>query len=228
MVANRGVICLIQLRASGLIADHVDVDQRHREFREHRWTRLPAVLEPRLLQYVGASIDRDAWSAHFEEGFDAHEVLSANAAAVKLLQFLTNWPSFLSVAGTITGAGPLTWFGGRMYRMRPHARHYDDWHSDNVEGRLFALSINLSPRPYQGGSLQIRRRGDNTPHIEIANTGTGDAILFDIADDLVHRVTDIEGTEPRIAFAGWFNATAPSLADRLRSIVAATGGHSSS
>jgi hypothetical protein len=218
---------MIQLRASGLIANCVAVDQRQREFREHRWTRLPAVLEPRLLQYIRASIDRDAWSAHFEEGFDAHEVLDANAAAVKLLQFLTNWPSFLSVVGKITTAGPLTWFGGRMYRMRPDARHYDDWHSDNVEGRLSAMSINLSPRPYRGGSLQLRRRGD-TAHVEIANTVAGDAILFDISDDLVHRVTDIEGTEPRIAFAGWFNATAPSLADRLRSIAAATGGQSSS
>ena len=218
---------MIQLRASGLIADREEVEQRRRELHENGWTRLPAVLEPRLLQYVHDGIDQGPWEPYFKEGFDSNEVLIPSAA-LRLLQFVTNWPTFLAVMSDIIGASPLTWFGGRVYRMRPDAGHHDDWHSDNIDGRLSAFSLNLSPRPYQGGLLQIRRRGANSPHVEIANTAAGDAILFDISDDLVHRVTDVQGTEPKIAFAGWFNATLPSLADRLRSTSPSAGAPSSS
>ena len=108
--------------------------------------------------------------------------------------------------------------------MSPDAGHYDAWHTDNADGRLAVLSINLSPRGYQGGLLQMRERGSEQVITEIANTGIGDALLFRISENLLHRVTGVEGAEPKTAFAGWFSATAPSFADRLRGLESRTVG----
>ena len=216
---------MIQLRANGLIADAIDVEQRRREFHSIGWTRFPALLEPRLVRCVQEGLDQNPWDDYFKAGFDSNEILTPSPP-LRLLQFVTNWPAFLALIGEITAAGPLTWFGGRVYRMRPGVGHHDDWHDDNIDGRLSAMSLNLSPRPYQGGLLQIRRRGTDSPHVEVANTVAGDAILFQVSDALVHRVTDIQGTEPKVAFAGWFNATLPSLMDRLRANPSPAEAHS--
>lgn len=37
-----------------------------------------------------------------------------------------------------------------------------DWHSDDEQDRLIALSINLGRSPYEGGVLQIRRASGAT------------------------------------------------------------------
>lgn len=39
---------------------------------------------------------------------------------------------------------------------------------------------------------------------EVHNTGFGDALLFRISEKLTHRVQDVTGDNPKIAFAGWF------------------------
>lgn len=39
---------------------------------------------------------------------------------------------------------------------------------------------------------------------EVRNTGFGDALLFRISENLVHRVQGVTGEHPKIAFAGWF------------------------
>lgn len=208
---------MIQLRTSGLIADRVDVEQRRREFCANGWVRLANLLDPRLLQFIGSAIDRGCWTPFEQQGFDSNEVLVPNAA-VELLQFVTNWPAFLSLVSEISGSDRLTWFGGRIYRMRSDAGHHDGWHTDFVDDRVAAFTLNVSLESYDGGLLQIKRRGAAAPHAEIANQTFGDAILFHISDDLLHRVTEVTGTAPKVAYAGWFSATAPSFADRLRSL----------
>src|SRR5207237_8656272 len=101
------------------------------------------------------------------------------------------------------------------YRMTPNSSHHDAWHTDNTDGRLVAMSLNLSPQVYEGGVFQMRERESEQFLVEFANCGLGDAILFPISENLVHRVTEVQGNEPKTAFSGWFNATAPSFQARL-------------
>ena len=95
---------------------------------------------------------------------------------------------------------------GRVYRMIPGSGHYDSWHSDMIGHRMIGMSINLSPEPYSGGVFQLRERDSEQILYEVANTGLGDAILFRLADHLQHRITDVDGTIPKTAFAGWFQS----------------------
>jgi 2OG-Fe(II) oxygenase superfamily len=70
---------------------------------------------------------------------------------------------------------------------------------------LLALSINLGKQSYEGGVLEIRRH-KSQESVQVVNTEFGDAILFRLADYLEHRVTNVEGTVPKTAFAGWFRS----------------------
>ena len=56
--------------------------------------------------------------------------------------------------------------------------HSDSWHDDDGDGRMVALSLNLSTNGYRGGVLQIRDKQSGEILHEVANTGFGDAIVF--------------------------------------------------
>jgi hypothetical protein len=80
------------------------------------------------------------------------------------------------------------------------------------------MSVNLSPQVYEGGALQLKLRHSDEILQEVRNTGLGDAILFRISKDLVHRVQGVTGEHPKIAFAGWFltgEDLLPSMAKKL-------------
>jgi hypothetical protein len=72
--------------------------------------------------------------------------------------------------------------------------------------RLITMSVNLSPKPYAGGILQLREERSEEILAEIANTGLGDALFFRISPELKHRVSPVEGVLPKTAYAGWFQA----------------------
>jgi hypothetical protein len=120
------------------------------------------------------------------------------------LLLLTNEPRFLDFVKTMTQSPEIQSFSGSVGRRLPAAGHDDAWHSDAVDGRLAAMSVNLSREPYEGGVLQIREEPEGRIVYERANTGPGDAVLFKIDRGLKHRVTPPEGHAPRTAYAGWF------------------------
>lgn len=169
--------------------------------------RLPGLLASQLLEVVldrfalGAWIDND----HVEEyeGI-GREVILRDAVAFNLLHLVTNTPEFLGLVREMTGCDAITRFEGRVYRMIPGTDHYDSWHSDALGGRLVGMSLNLGVRPCVGGALQLRQREGTDILREIRNPVPGDAVLFRISEELMHRVERVEGTEPRTAFAGWF------------------------
>src|SRR5262249_32806614 len=134
------------------------------------------------------------------------ELSSANDVVLSLLHLLTNDPGLFQTIQQITGCGPIGCFTGRVYRMVPGEDHYDSWHNDMVEDRMVAMSIKLSSELYLGGILQIRdRRSQRIVH-EVANLGLGDGIVFRLDHSLQHRITNVEGTVPKTAFAGWFRS----------------------
>lgn len=132
----------------------------------------------------------------------------------------------LSFVEAMTGCGHIGSFAGRVYRLAPEVGNYDSWHDDLGANRLVAMSVNLSTEPYSGGLLQIRHHESKRIVREVANTGVGDAILFQLASALEHRVTDIEGTVPKTASAGWFRS-APEYMRRSASFRRAPTEHQS-
>jgi hypothetical protein len=125
---------------------------------------------------------------------------------LNLMHLLTNDPTFFQLIQRITGCGRIGCFTGRVYRMMQGCGHYDSWHDDVTEDRMLAMSINLSSGTYSGGILQIRDSNSHRLIHQVANVGFGDGIIFRIASSLEHRVTLVDGTAPKTAFAGWFRS----------------------
>ena len=205
---------MIQLRKAGLVAHREDVQRFRSQFEEKHFVKLPGLLDPQLLSLVLSYIVQGQWQESAELGFYSESILE-NCAAPGLLQFVGNTPKFLETISEITRCDALTWFVGRVYRMRPNIDHTDKWHDDDADGRLIGMSLNLSPRGFEGGLFQMREAKSRRMLVEIANTGLGDAILFRLSHDFQHRVTEVRTGAPKTAFAGWFSSTKESMGERL-------------
>jgi hypothetical protein len=127
--------------------------------------------------------------------------------AADLLLFAMNDPRLFSAVAELTGCDRISSFAGRVYRIEPSSGQGLEWHDDRGDpGRLLAISINLGREPFQGGVLEIRDRRTGDIVHRSANTGRGDAVVFRIGEHLEHRVSPVEGTTSRTAYAGWFSS----------------------
>jgi hypothetical protein len=88
--------------------------------------------------------------------------------------------------------------------MVPGAGHVSPWHDDAIQGRIAAFTVNLSPRPFEGARLQVKRVADDQLITEIGDLEFGDAVLIEISRDYQHRNSPLEGSTPKTSFAGFF------------------------
>ena len=197
---------MIQLTRQGtqVTADPEELTELAGAFARQHYLRLPSLIEPGLLDQVGRELEQVSFGEHFHAGGTEQKLL--NMRITGLLNFLANNRTLFQAIQTVTSCGVIGCFVGRVYRMAPTREHYGLWHDDSVHGRLIALSINLSPDKYSGGVLQLRERSSRRIIAEIPNTGWGDCVIFRIADSLEHRITNVSGKFPKIAFAGWFKS----------------------
>ena len=182
-----------------------DVEWLAAEFKRRHCIRVTQLLDPPLLAAVQKHIQGAEFVARTHDGIGVEQCMAQNAVG-GLLHFLLNQPGLFRLVETITRCGAIGCFAGRVYRMHPGEGHYDSWHNDAGEGRLIGMSLNLSTALFAGSAFQLRERGSKQVLCEVANTGFGDAILFRIAPELQHRITELEGNVPKTAFAGWFQS----------------------
>lgn len=145
----------------------------------------------------------------------------ADNSILAMLVLLANDSRLLTFVRSITACAPIGCFDGRVYRMRG-VGHFGRWHSDTGVDRLIGMSVNLSETAYEGGRFELRSADSDHVVWQITNTGPGDAVMFRISDDLVHRVTAVRGDNPRTAFAGWFQSR-PDFLSLLKSNTARRG-----
>jgi hypothetical protein len=206
---------LIQLTRNGLITESPEIAGLRAEFDSVHCVRLPRLLEPSLFRFIEQRLQQGGWETRVHSDV-AQEYTLHDSPALNLLHFITNLPDFRNLIQEVTGCSPLKRFHGRIYRMAAAAGHYDHWHDDNFNNRLVGMSLNLSSRPFRGGLFQLRERESERILAEIANTERGSGLIFRIADHLQHRISNMEGDEPKTAFAGWFRPDLPELFEELR------------
>jgi hypothetical protein len=205
---------VLQLTRRGLVWDDAHGPRLFDEFHQHQSVRLPAFLEPALVDVVLRGIERGEFAERRHEDFAVEQTMRHHDC-LDLLHFLVNDERLFRVVERLAGSVPVRIFAGRIYRNLP-ARHEARWHSDTTHDREIGMSLNLSTSPYAGGVFEIRRADNGHVLNAIANVGLGDAFLFRISEALEHRVTPVEGSVPKTAFAGWFS-TAPDYVAALRS-----------
>jgi hypothetical protein len=195
---------MIQLTRTGFVCD-ADVGALRNQFERAQFLRLPKLIDAGLTRIILGRIEAGKWDETLDP-VGSREVVCGDAAAVAAAKFAANTPGFLRVIREITGCDAIVRFNGRIYRMVPGGGHYDVWHDDWGNGRLIGMSVNLGTRPYYGGVFQFRKIDTTEILGELPNTGLGDAILFGLSEGLEHRITPMEGTEPKTALAGWFES----------------------
>jgi hypothetical protein len=197
-VTRRGTELSSSTEALGALRD---------QFEQHHFFLLPGLLEPELLDLIQRQIDLGEFRERVHEDIDSNkELCLTESAAFSALLFLMNDEKLFHVIQSITQCDQINSFEGRVYRVNSGDGHHDSWHNDIGEDRLVGMSLNLSREIYAGGVLQIRNRDSGALVSEAANTGSGDAVVFRLSRDLQHRITEVEGSAAKTAFAGWFRA----------------------
>lgn len=198
---------MIQLTRSGAVVDATpgQIETLQQQFAEHHFILLPHLVSYDVLNILLEQIQAAQFVPRDDAGI-AHESWLPDGVAKGTLTFLMSSPGFLAFIEQVTGRKSIAVPSGRIYRFAPLEQHHDDWHNDIIPGqnRVLAFSINLSPVPFEGGELVIRESKSKTVLAEIANTGLGNAVIFRVDQNLEHRVSQVQGNNPRTAFAGWF------------------------
>jgi hypothetical protein len=205
---------ILQLTRHGAVWRDAEgtIPRLRQQFSDRHCVRLPALIEPSLLERIHVEVGRAAFRELAHGEIATELAMVQPSACVGLLHFLVNDSRMYRLIEDVSQCRPIRRFFGRIYRRLPNGSHHDSWHSDVHDERQIGMSVNLSTDIYEGGVFEIRDADSQTTLDSIANTGFGDAILFRISPSLEHRVTDIRGAFPKTAFAGWFGATRDYLA----------------
>ena len=208
---------MVQLTKDGLIGA-ANFEEYAKEFARSHAFCLPKLLHPDLLRLVSSRLEQSSWVTQ-DDGVIARESLPKDQVPASALNFAANTSEFLDLIRRVTNQPDIKLFGGRVYRMEPSVDHFDSWHADigtTHQDRLVGMSVNLSPRPYQGGVFRLRDEASGEILFEQSNTGAGDAIFFRISPLLKHMVTPLAGIAPKTAFAGWFRSGNLNFYARLK------------
>ena len=219
---------LVQLTRSGLtIGDPERLAATREAFSHDHLVKLTDFVERPLLERLAARLEATRWELRthtrdhaWSSALDAtgwrgdvwaRDLQMQDGAILSSWMFLLNDPALFAVVEQLTGCGGLRSFIPNIYRIEPGAGHFDDWHTDADGERAVALSLNVGREPYEGGLLQIRKKGTSGIVHQIWNAGFGDAMLMRIAPDLEHRLTPVTGRAPRVVIAGWFSPAPMNL-----------------
>jgi len=208
----------IQVGNSGTVysGSAEDLNTLRDQFEHQHFLRFSGLLAPSVMAFVQPKVHQAEFQERSHEGIGENKELcmTSNTASAALL-FLMNDKKLFQIVQAVTQCDQIGCFQGRVYRVNPGKEHHDSWHNDIGEHRLVGMSINLSKEPYSGGMLQIRDHASGKIVCEVPNAGSGDAVIFSLYHRLQQRITNVEGTTPKTAFAGWFRAQ-PDFLSLLR------------
>ena len=190
-------------RGANITKDESTLSRLRAEFERNNYVILPRLIERELFESLVRKVEAAPFISRVHEGIGVESCMT-DRPTTNAFSFLASDPMFLRAVERISGCPRLGEFTGRVYRMTSSDGHYDTWHTDAIERRMVTMSLNLSRAPYGGGALQLKHRDSKKILGEVRNTGFGDALLFRISENLLHRVQGVEGTVAKTAFAGWF------------------------
>jgi len=183
------------------VASEAALEEAREHFAQRHHLHLKGFLAPDLCALITAGIERAEYTP-FRHATGAVDFAMAEGPELDALHFSLSDPGLIRVVERLSGRAPLTSLHGRVYRM-VEGPHFDEWHDDLDGNRQVAITVNLGG-PYAGGHLLMREYPSGASVFDIHNAGVGDAILFEIGENLEHTITQVTGPIPKTAFAGWF------------------------
>ena len=205
---------MIQLTTSGVrIAKDDEWAAQQQEFAQRHSVMLEGFIGESILCHIPRMLEQGEFDLRGDfnragREFARELTMRKSETLPQMLFCLLNQPRLFEAIAELTGCEKtIRTFVGRCFKHLPGVGHFSSWHGDVVKDeRLYALSINLSREPFEGGNLQIRSRSTREVFRTVGVDRFGDACLFRIDKSLEHRTLPLRGTAPRCRYAGWFRA----------------------
>jgi hypothetical protein len=198
-------------------ASEESISVMRRQFYESQSLYLPRFVDTSLLAPITAGLGTATFdeTRHLDsknEEFARDHTINGSHVVTHIFHLILNNPALFLTIQSITGCQSIGSFSGRIYRSTSAPNDHLSWHDDHSNpDRLIGLSVNFSKVPYQGGVFQLRKKHSGVILNEIANTEPGSALIFRISSHLEHRITPVEGDNPKVAGAGWFSSNTTGL-----------------
>ena len=189
-----------------IIKDPNYVEKIQADFRNFGFSKLSQFLSPDLQHEIKRALPFHQYS-NFDvnaNGDIGKEEVS-HGHIYQLLNRLFNQNFVLKAFAPIANVPELKLFTGRHYiYRRPESKLR--WHSDFLFNRCLTITINISPEYYLGGNLEFKPKLqiEDSPSVVAYNRFFGDAILFPVTGDQLHRLKPVFNGTKKIAFAGFF------------------------
>jgi hypothetical protein len=186
----------------------MDISALRLKFDQQHYLRFPHFLDPEILGFAQSQIESGRFYQRVHENIGSNkELCMVGNAGFGALLLLVNDEKLFQIIQDVTQCAKIRCFEGRVYRVSAGQGHHDSWRDDIGDHRLVGMSVNLGKNVHVGGMLQIRERVSGKIVADVPNERAGDAEIFRLSDKLQHRITVVEGVEPKTAFAGWFRQT---------------------
>ena len=190
-----------QLTGSGFRLDAA-LEPLADEFAIRHFVRLERFIAARLLAQWLRQLDAAPFVRRTHD--DGTIDLLLNAPDIDCaIEFAMNDAALLRTIHAVARCDRIGSFLANVHRTLPGADHADRWHNDVDGARQVGISVNLSGGAYTGGVLQFADAHSRAMLASAPNPVPGDAVLFEISDALVHRVSPLEAGA-RTVLAGWF------------------------
>lgn len=166
---------MIQISQSGVsVFDDEKIKDLRESFAEYHCVVLPQLFESSLLRRIIKQIESAQFYPNKHIDYNQQEFatdlsIGQDELALHQINLLLNNKKLFQVIEKITGCGAIGSFGGRIYRNQPNTNNQLEWHDDtDSKERLIGISINLSPKCYDGGVFQIREKKSKNIMCEVS------------------------------------------------------------
>lgn len=192
---------------SKIIIQQEKIKDYRDEFARNSCVFIPELIEKNFLKTFLPKIEKSIFNEKEEAGdykFGKVLFVPLTEPSVFILHVLLNDKVFFQALQQITHCPTIKDFVGRIHRSEGK-QHEINWHGDNSDNRLLAISLGLGMDRYEGAQFQLREKESKKMLAEYGQLEAGDAILFKISPELEHRLAPIEKGR-RTVGVGWFRS----------------------
>jgi hypothetical protein len=195
---------MIQVSASGARVGLTPARRRRlrARFKTRGAVKLPGIVAESLLPRLQERAESCRYRPVAKRPWD-RRVFADDPAFVTLLILLFRDLEIFQAVRDISGCGMVRRVTGAVFRTVPGTGQILDWHRDGGKGRAVALSVNISPGKFRGGSLEMRRGRKNLGRTNYSRPG--DAALFGLSPRLFHRSTPLLAGKDKTILTIWFH-----------------------
>ena len=194
--------------ASKLNLDKSLIEKYKEEYNRTSCIFIPGLIPANVLVFLLKQLEQTSFEikTEMDQEYKFGKVLfiPQESSVIFTFNMLFNDTGLFKSLQQITCCETIGNFNGRIHRSED-TDHEIDWHGDNADNRLLAMTVSLGYDEYSGAKFQLRKKNEEHIMREFGQIKAGDAFIFKIAPELEHRLTPLLSGK-RTVGVGWFRS----------------------